>query len=114
MKSWGILVVLFLITTCKINSINYALDEVRIISKVKTTLEEQPAIELTLKNEGESEVFDILVTAKAKRNQEDIDQAVGQVAKIGPDQTITLQLIFNEISSHKDYDFLTYAVNYVK
>jgi hypothetical protein len=114
MRSWGLLIFLLLITTCKINSINYALDEIRIISKVKTTFDEQPAIELTLKNEGEEEVFDILVTAKAKRKQEDIDQAVGQVAKIGPDQTINLQLIFSQISSHEDYDFLTYAVNYIK
>ena len=114
MRSWGLLIFLLLITTCKINSINYALDEVRIINKVKTTFDKQPAIQLTLKNEGQAEVFDILVTAKAKKKQEDIDQAQARIAEIGPDQSISLRLIFSEITSHEDYDFLTYAVNYAK
>ena len=113
MKRSLILVLGLLVHTCKITSVDYAQGNVRIISKVKTTINEMPALHLALRNEGEEAVFDVVVTVKAKKDQIDLDVVRAIVDKIDARETVNISIVFQKLGGHSDYDFLTYAIDFM-
>lgn len=98
------------LTACNITAVDYAVREVKITDKVKTKVLDKPALRLTVQNTGESPVFDVRVTVKAKRNQMDLSVQWATVERLEVDEEAQRVVMFEELASHQDYDLLTYAV----
>lgn len=97
---------------CKIRSVDYAVDQVTLSDKAKTTINGQPAINLVITNVGEGDVWDVVVTVKAKRQQIDISTQEIKLGALKANESITGTVIFSNLGGHEDYDLLTYAVKF--
>ncbi len=106
------LAIAFSITGCEISSVDYAIGDVKLISKAKTIVGGKPAIRLTIINTSVIDAFNVTVTVKAKRNQMDIEIKTAIIEKLKPDEIVKRVVVLNNLSKHDDYDFLTYAVNF--
>ena len=104
------LFLLLVMISCKIASVDYALGQVNLINKTKSTIAGKPAISLLIKNEGEEQVWNVLVTVKAKRKQTDISVQTIKLDRLGSLETVERTVIFENLNAHDDYDLLTYAV----
>ncbi len=104
------LFILLVMVSCKIASVDYAIGQVKLTNKTKNTIGGKPAISLVIKNEGEEQVWNVLVTVKAKRKQTDISVQTIELDRLGSLETVERTVIFEDLNAHDDYDLLTYAV----
>ena len=104
------LFILLVMISCKIASVDYALGQVNLTNKTKSTIAGKPAISLLIKNEGEKQVWNVLVTVKAKRKQTDISVQTIKLNRLDSLETVERTVIFENLNAHDDYDLLTYAV----
>ena len=101
---------LLVMISCKIGSVDYAIGQVKLTNKTKSMIAGKPAISLVIKNEGEEQVWNVLVTVKAKRKQTDISVQTVELDRLGSLETVERTVIFENLNAHDDYDLLTYAV----
>ena len=104
------LFILLVMVSCKITSVDYAIGQVKLTNKTKNTIAGKPAISLAIKNEGEEQVWNVLVTVKAKRKQTDISVQTIELDRLDSLETVERTVIFENLNAHDDYDLLTYAV----
>ena len=104
------LFLLLVMISCKIASVDYALGQVNLTNKTKSTIAGKPAISLVIKNEGEQQVWNVLVTVKAKRKQTDISVQTIKLDRLDALESVERTVIFENLKGHDDYDLLTYAV----
>ncbi len=104
------LFILLVMVSCKIASVDYAVGQVNLTNKTKSTIAGKPAISLLIKNEGEQQVWNVLVTVKAKRKQTDISVQTIKLDRLDSLETVERTVIFENLNGHDDYDLLTYAV----
>lgn len=97
---------------CDISAVDYAAGDVKIIRRQPTTVGGKPAIELLLKNTGQKDAQNVVITIKAKLGQRDVDTATLSLEKIQVNETVPGTGIFSRIKSHDEYDFLTFAVSF--
>ncbi len=101
---------LLAVISCKITSVDYALGQVNLTNKTKSTIAGKPAISFVIKNQGEEQVWNVLVTVKAKRKQTDISVQTIKLDRLDSLETVERTVIFENLNAHDDYDLLTYAV----
>lgn len=101
---------LLVMISCKIASVDYALGQVNLTNKTKSMIAGKPAISLLIKNGGKEQVWNVLVTVKAKREQTDISVQTIKLDRLDSLETIERTVIFENLNGHDDYDLLTYAV----
>jgi hypothetical protein len=101
---------LLVMLSCKIASVDYAVGQVNLTNKTKSTIAGKPAISLLIKNEGEEQVWNVLVTVKAKRKQTDISVQTIKLDRLDSLESVERTVIFENLNAHDDYDLLTYAV----
>ncbi len=101
---------LFALTTCKFGSVDYAVGDVQLTSKVKTEVAGRPAVRLHIENSGDEAVTNIRITVKAKRKQRDLEVQILALDRLSGATTITRTVVFSRLTTHSDYDLLTYAV----
>lgn len=106
-----LLVFAFSLTSCEIRTIDYATGDVKLISKTKTTVSGKPAIRLVIRNTGEKDLFDIIVTVKAKRRQIDLEIETLVLESLQANESVARVVVFRHLEGHDDYDLLTYAVS---
>ncbi len=104
------LFILLVMVSCKIASVDYAVGQVNLTNKTKSTIAGKPAISLVIKNEGEQQVWNVLVTVKAKRKQTDISVQTIELDRLDSLETVERTVVFENLNAHDDYDLLTYAV----
>ena len=104
------LFLLLVMISCKIVSVDYAVGPVQLTNKTKSTVAGKPAISLVIKNEGEQQVWNVLVTVKAKRKQTDISVQTIKLDRLDALESVERTVIFENLNAHDDYDLLTYAV----
>ncbi len=104
------LFLLLVMISCKIASVDYAVGQVQLTNKTKSTVAGKPAISLIIKNEGEQQVWNVLVTVKAKRKQTDISVQTIKLDRLDALESVERTVIFENLNAHDDYDLLTYAV----
>jgi len=104
------LFILLVMVSCKIASVDYAVGQVNLTNKTKSTIAGKPAISLLIKNEGEEQVWNVLVTVKAKRKQTDISVQTIRLDRLDSLETVERTVVFENLNAHDDYDLLTYAV----
>ena len=104
------LFLLLVMFSCKIASVDYAVGRVNLTNKTKSTIAGKPAISLLIKNEGEQQVWNVLVTVKAKRKQIDISVQTIKLDRLDSLETVERTVVFENLNGHDDYDLLTYAV----
>ncbi len=104
------LFILLVMVGCKIASVDYAVGQVNLTNKTKSTIAGKPAISLLIKNEGEQQVWNVLVTVKAKRKQTDISVQTIKLDRLDALESVERTVIFENLNAHDDYDLLTYAV----
>ena len=104
------LFILLVMVSCKIASVDYAVGQVNLTNKTKSTIAGKPAISLLIKNEGEQQVWNVLVTIKAKRKQTDISVQTIELDRLDSLETVERTVVFENLNAHDDYDLLTYAV----
>ena len=104
------LFILLFMVSCKIASVDYAVAQVNLTNKTKSTIAGKPAISLLIKNEGEEQVWNVLVTIKAKRKQTDISVQTIELDRLDALETVERTVVFENLNAHGDYDLLTYAV----
>ncbi len=104
------LFILLVMVSCKIASVDYAVGQVNLTNKTKSTIAGKPAISLLIKNEGEQQVWNVLVTVKAKRKQTDISVQTIELERLDSLETVERTIVFENLNAHEDYDLLTYAV----
>lgn len=112
MKSFPLFILLLLLLGCKVSAINYAQGDIRITGTTKVVVAGRPAIEVSLTNVTEIARRNILVTVKAKRNQNDLDVAQTTIPIMEPGATVEVLLTFENLAGHAAYDFLTFAVTW--
>ncbi len=112
MKGFRLFILLLLLQGCKVSAINYAQGDIRITSTTKVVIGDRPAVEVRLTNAAEIPRRNILVTVKAKRNQNDLDVAQTTIPIMEPGATVEVLLTFENLTGHSAYDFLTYAVTW--
>lgn len=110
-----ILAATLMLVSCEnygITSVDYSSGQVRLTNKTKTQsiIDDKPAINLTIKNEGETLVWDILITVKAKRKTVDIDIQTIELDRLDSLETVERMVVFENLTTHADYDLLTYAI----
>ena len=101
---------LLAVISCKITSVDYTLGQVNLTNKTKSTIAGKPAISFVIKNQGEEQVWNVLVTVKAKRKQTDISVQTIELDRLDSLETVERTIIFENLNAHDDYDLLTYAV----
>ena len=104
------LFIFLVMVSCKIASVDYALGQVNLTNKTKSTIAGKPAISLVIKNEGEQQVWNVLVTVKAKKKQTDISVQTIKLDRLDALESVERTVIFENLNAHNDYDLLTYAV----
>ena len=104
------LFLLLAMISCKIASVDYAVGQVNLSNKTKSTIAGKPAISLLIRNEGEEKVWNVLVTVKAKRKQTDISIQTIRLDRLDSLETVERTVVFENLNGHDDYDLLTYAV----
>jgi len=112
MKYTLLVVAVFLMRGCGIGAVDYAVGNVRLSQKQKTSVDNLPAVLLTVENAGQAAADDIVVTVKAKQAQKDIDTAVVRIESLPAGSSVTRTAILRRLKSHADYELLTYAVSY--
>lgn len=117
-KLFMILAATLMLVSCEnygITSVDYSSGQVRLTNKTKThsIVDGRPAINLTIKNEGETLVWDILITVKAKRKTVDISIQTIELNRLDSLETVERTIIFENLNTHDDYDLLTYAINFL-
>ncbi len=100
----------FVMMNCRIASVDYALGQVRLVNKTKNTIDGRPAISMKIRNEGEEQVWNVLITVKAKRKQTDISVQTIKLDILDSFETVAGTVVFENLTEHSDYDLLTYAV----
>ena len=103
---------LLLIVNCKIASVDYAAGQVKLANKTRSTIDGKPAISMMIKNEGDENVWNILVTVKAKRKQTDISIQTIKLDQLYSLESVERRVVFEDLDGHEDYDLLTYAVSF--
>lgn len=97
---------------CKIASVDYAVGQVKLVNKIKTTVDGKPAVSLIIRNEGEEDVATVIITVKAKRKQVDLSVQTVVLDRLHAHEVAKRTVIFSNLNSHEDYDLITYAVNF--
>ena len=105
------LVFTVLLIACEISSIDYAVGEIELAAKTPTMVDDRPAIRLVIKNTGTTVKTDVVITVKAKKNQEDISTITIKLNSIKADEQVERYAVFGNLRAHDDYDFVTYAVS---
>jgi hypothetical protein len=105
-----LLLVLLPVFGCEISAVDYAVDDLRITDKVKMMSADGPAIKMTVKNIGEEDYFQINIPVKARKQQRDLSVKMVSVARLAAAESVDKTVVFTNLSSHSDYDFLTYAI----
>ena len=95
-----------------ITSVDYSSGQVRLTNKTKSIIDDKPAISLTINNESETLVWDILITVKAKRKNVDISIQTIELNRLDSLETVERTIIFENLNTHDDYDLLTYAITF--
>ena len=101
---------LFALTTCKFSAVDYAVGDVQLASKTKVTIDGNPGVQLTIVNSGDETVTNVLVTIKAKRGQRDLEIQTIALSELRAGAETVATAVFRTLTSHSDYDMLTYAV----
>jgi len=104
------LFLLLVMIGCKIASVDYAVGQVKLTEKTKRTIDGKPVISLLIKNKGEEQVWNVLVTIKAKRKQTDISVQTIKLDRLDSLETVERTVVFENLNAHDDYDLLTYAL----
>ncbi len=102
----------FILQACDIAAVNYAVNEVQLLEKSPVLIAERPGIKLTISNQSEATVYDVKVTVKAKKNQDDISVILVKLPELKAAESIEKTALFGNLRSHEEYDFLTYAVSF--
>ena len=109
-----LLLLLFLLCfpACEIATVDYAVNDVQLLNKAPVVIENHPAVRMTVSNQSDAAVYNIKVTIKAKKNQEDISVVLIKLPELGAAEGVEKTAVFSNLSSHLDYEFLTYAVDF--
>ncbi|MFQ5651554.1 MAG: hypothetical protein ACE5IY_16585 [bacterium] len=105
-------ILMFTMLTCKFSSVDYAVGDVQLISKTRTTVEGKPAIRLQIENTGDDDVHNVRITIKAKKSQRDLQVETVFLERLSARERIIKRVVFDQLGGHSDYDLLTYAINF--
>jgi len=105
------LLVVLVIRSCGVTSVNYAVDDLLIQRKEKVIVGQHPAIKMTIVNDSSEKAINISVTVKAKKKQKDVDVSVVKIESLGSGEEIDVAAILKRTRFHSEYDLLTYAIS---